>query len=127
LKLDEVQRRFEVMTAARLSRGKTRSAYWSYFRRLAECEKPGCGHLTDYTRRQLAGDKGKELLISHYTHIADKVRVFAMAAIKKVWTRGLELPWPLVKDDLPPSRHSERGMAPRRDFVSQWVQAAREE
>ena len=122
LRLDPIKQRFEVMTAARLTRNKTRASYWACFETFAECEK-----IARFSRRQLAGKKGRELLIAHYPHIGEPMRVFALAGIKKVWTRGLELPWPVCRDDLPAPRRSRREAAPRREFVEQWVNASRSE
>jgi hypothetical protein len=122
LKLAEVKARFEAMTAARLTRGKTREEYWRRFRAFAECEGLG-----QYTKRQLAGDKGRELLIRHYAHISERSRPFVLSGIKKVWTRGIGLPWPLEKDDLPRPARPRRGVAPRREYVERWIEAARRE
>lgn len=122
VRLDEIKARFEAMTAARLTRGKTREDYWRRFERFAECE--GLGR---YTKRQLAGEKGREVLIRHYPHISERSRAFVLSGIKKVWTRGIGLPWPLEKDDLPRPPRPRRGVAPRKEYVERWVEAARRE
>src|SRR5439155_2668682 len=103
----DVRARFEAMTAARLTREKTRREYWNRFETFAECER-----LWTVTKAKLASRKGRELLIRHYGHISERSRPFVLSGIKKVWTRGLELPWPLLKDDLPKPPRPRRGAAP---------------
>ncbi len=121
---DDVKRRFEAMTNARLTVARSRQEYWCAFMRMVECEK--CTPVTSLTRKQLAGRKGKEVLIAHYTHVPKSTRAFVVCAIKKVWTRGLDLRWPLDRDDLPRAPSPGRRAAPRREYVTAWVDAARE-
>jgi len=110
------------MTAARLTREKTRREYWNRFETFAECER-----LWTVTKAKLASRKGRELLIRHYGHISERSRPFVLSGIKKVWTRGLELPWPLLKDDLPKPPRPRRVAAPRRESVEPWARAMRAE
>ena len=122
VKLPDVKLRFEAMTAARLRSSRTRTEYWNRFVTFAECEG-----LTRYSPKELSGRKGRELLISHYNHISERSRPYVISSLRKVWTRGLDLRWPLEKDDLPRPPRPRRGIAPRREYVQAWVEAARSE
>jgi len=109
------------MTTARL-RPLTRRQYWTYFVRFAKAVD-----LERYSPKQLTGDKGRELLISFYPGIPPYSRAYAMAAIRKVWRKGMGIPWPLEPDDLeaPPTPRIVR--APKREIVERWVRAAEAE
>lgn len=87
--------RFVEQTRARL-RSETQENYlWAFQRLVKESE------LNAFTRRQLAGPKGRLLLLSHIEHIPQASRRVRIAQLKTVWTFGLNLPWPIdVKRDI---------------------------
>ena len=121
VKLADVKRRFEVKCAARPD-ARTRKLYWRRFVVFAECE-----HLDRFSPRVLAGEKGAELIVTHWTHISERSRTQHVAAIKKIWTRGIGIAWPDIRDDLPRPSPARRMSAPRRELVEQWVKAVRNE
>lgn len=119
VRLSEVKIRFEA-NSGRL-KDSSKADYWRYFEKFATFVR-----LASYTRRQLEGAKGKELLVTYLKGLSPFSRSTYGYGIKKVWRRGLVLAWPLDREDLPPSsRRNPPG--PRRPDVEPWVNAARNE
>ncbi len=121
LRLDDILKRFDANTP-RLSE-RTRAEYRRSFAQFWRAEK-----LWEYSRRDLAGKKGKEALKRHLnTRIPPHSRVVRTAGIKRVLKRGLDLPWPLDVDDLEPSPRRRIVPGPRRPDVEPWAKAIRSE
>ncbi len=133
LKLGGIKARFWANT--KRLKESSRCVYWEHFRRFAKDSggEPGKPRAWTYhrferfTKRDLQGDKGKQLLQAFYDEIPPFSRTTMMAGVRKVWRRGLDLEWPLDRDDLeqPPSPRLTPG--PRREDVGRWVEAARNE
>jgi len=98
---------------------RTMEAYSSAFRMFAE----ECS-LEQYTRRQLAGTKGRTLIMAHMEHVTRPTWRWENAALKSVWTYGLNLPWPIDSrrdfGRLPKTRRRE---TPPDSVVKAWAEA----
>jgi len=118
LRTEDVLRRFTESSRARL-RPETIVRYCWIFRRLAKTVR-----LELLTRRQLAGPRGRRILLEHLERIPRPSWRPILAALKAVWTIGLDLPWPLdSKRDLgrlPPIRRRE---SPPDERVKAWADA----
>ena len=82
-----------------------------------------------YSRRQLAGPKGKRLILDH---IADNIplrsRKIVLSGLRKVWTFGLDLPWPIdIERDIGPLPKVRRGFVPDDSTVRSWHERLRNE
>ena len=120
VELSEVRKHFEAKTPK--MKESSRADYWYYFRKFDEDV-----HVGRYTKRQLAGAKGKDLILEHIGHLAPFIRSTHMYGVKKVWVRGLGLAWPVDRDDLPPIPSPRLVPGPRRADIEPWVQAAKNE
>ncbi len=60
------------------------------FRRFA-----GIVELERYSRRQLASPRGKQLILDFLERVPVLSRRYYLAALKTVWLRGIDLPWPV--------------------------------
>src|SRR5205807_1611344 len=89
LKITDVLERFAESTRLRL-KDQPRRDYERAFRRFAS--EVG---LAAYTRRQLQGPRAKSLLLQHVETIPKPSRRWVLAALKSVWTLGMNLPWPI--------------------------------
>ena len=83
LDLKAVKTRFEATTSARL-KPKSQYQYWGHFQAFADDV-----NLARYSKKDLSGKKGRELLLSHCPHVSARSRRHAMAAIKKIWRKAL--------------------------------------
>ena len=105
VRTEDVLRRFAESSRARL-RPETLKRYSGAFHRFAEGTD-----LDTLTRRRLAGPRGRRILLEHLEHVPRRSWRWTVAALKAVWTMGLNLPWPLdPKRDLgrlPPTRRRE--------------------
>jgi len=89
LRVADIVERFAQQTKARLKQ-ETIQEYRSNFETFAE--RVG---LEEYSRRQLAGSKGKALLMIHIEKVAKSTWRWQNSALKAVWVYGLNLPWPI--------------------------------
>ncbi len=130
LRTKVILERFRRNTRLRLKDG-VQDEYARAFRRFAapqSGEKPDGIGLGPYTKRQLAGRKGKDLLLSHLERIPKPSRRWLLAALKSVWIHGLELPWPIdPKRDIGKLPRTRRRPTPPDPDVLAWPHAAREE
>jgi len=120
---DDVITNFEKLGALRL-RGGTSYQYERIFLRFASAVS-----LNRYSKRQLAGLKGKELLLRY---LLEKVPVpsrrTACAALKCIWEEGLKIPFPIVRRELGELPEVGRRQSPRDADVMPWIGAiSREE
>ncbi len=129
----DILERFARNTTARFKDGGTTYEKYSWmFRRFAATptpEKPLGMDLARYTRRQLAGDRGKELILAHMAKVPLASRRVVLAGIKCVWEEGVKLPWPInVRRDfghtLPPVGGRE---TPPDEDIKPWAEAVRNE
>lgn len=118
LNVTEIVSRFEEQTRARL-RAETQADYVRAFRRF--CMASG---LKDYSRRQVAGPKGRELVLRHLEAIPKPSWGRVVAALKPVWTYGLGLPWPIdSKRDLGRLPGVRRRESPNDSVMKAWKKA----
>ena len=102
LKIAEILERFKAHPTIRMRPEGTVRQYSSHFKRFAKAVR-----LEDYTRKQMAGAKGKKLILEHIANLRKMSRRTHYFGIRKVWTFALNLPWPIDMDrdigDLPTS------------------------
>ena len=116
LRVAEALQRFRQQTRTRL---KVDSAedYLQAFRRFAKNVD-----LESYTRRQLGGPKGRMLILSHLDKVPRPSWRWVVAALKPVWTYGLNLPWPIdSKRDLPKLPRVRRRQSPPDAQIKTWA------
>ncbi|MEE9174311.1 MAG: hypothetical protein V3U30_04980 [Thermoplasmata archaeon] len=130
MRTEVILERFRRNTRLRLKDG-VQYDYTRAFRRFAAPttgQKPDGIGLGKYTKRQLAGRKGKDLLLSHLEKIPKPSRRWVLAALKSVWIHGLELPWPIdPRRDIGKLPRTRRRPTPPDPDVLAWAHAAREE
>jgi len=115
--LDQILERFEQHPTIRMRPAGTRMTYMRIFRRFAMAIR-----IEQYTRRQLAGAKGKRLLLEHIaTAIPLRSRKTVLSGLAKVWKFGLGLPWPIdTESDIGPLPKTRRGPTPDDFKVKAW-------
>jgi len=118
LRTEDVLRRFAETSRVRL-RPSTLERCSIVFRRFAKETD-----LDSLTRRQLAGPRGRRILLEHLENIPRPSWQCTLAELKIVWIAGLNLPWPIeTKRDvgrLPPTRRRE---SPPDETVKSWAGA----
>jgi hypothetical protein len=115
---------FKKLAGLRL-RGDTPKMYEQIFRRFAEA-----ANLEQYTRRQLAGNKGKELLIGFLldkSKVPEPSRQKYNSGLKVVWTEGLNLPYPITRRHLGELPEVQTRQSPRDSVVIPWINALEHE
>jgi integrase len=118
LRVPEVLERFRQQTRTRL-RDDSAEEYLRAFRRFAKNV-----NLESYTRRQLGGPKGRMLILTHLDKLPKPSWRWIIAALKPVWTYGLNLPWPIdSKRDLPKLPRVQRRQSPPDAQVKMWAKA----
>jgi len=89
VRVTDIVDRFTQQTKPRLKE-QTAREYAAAFEVFAER-----AHLGDLTKRQIAGTRGKQLVLEHLQHIPKTCWRWQNAALKAVWMYGLNLPWPI--------------------------------
>ncbi|MFH1579808.1 MAG: site-specific integrase [Thermoplasmatota archaeon] len=118
LRVSEVMERFRQQTRTRLKADSQRE-YLQAFRRFAKD-----ADLESYTRRQLSGPKGRTIILAHLESVPKPSWRWVVAALKPVWTYGLNLPWPIdSKRDLPKLPRVQRRQSPPDAQVKTWTKA----
>jgi integrase len=118
LRVSEVMERFRQQTRTRL-KADSQKDYLQAFRRFTKD-----ADLESYTRRQLSGPKGRMLILAHLDKLPKPSWRWVVAAIKPVWTYGLNLPWPIdSKRDLPKLPRVCRRQSPPDAQVKIWAKA----
>jgi len=87
--LAEIEQRFLDATRARL-KPSTQMAYMQRFRQFARISR-----LEEFTRRQLAGPRGKQLILAYIAQLPKPSWRTKLAYLRSVWVNGLGLPWPI--------------------------------
>ena len=120
--VDTVIQNFRKLASLRL-RGNTPRQYEYTFSRFADSV-----NLRTFSRRQLAGKMGRELLVRYLLEqIPAPSRRTVNASLKAVWTEGLDLPYPVLKKDLGELPEVQRRQSPRDTEVLPWVAAIEHE
>ncbi len=118
LRVSEVVERFRQQTRTRL-KDDSAEEYLRAFRRFAKD-----ANLESYTRRRLSGPKGRMLILTHLDKLPKPSWRWTVAALKPVWTYGLNLPWPIdSKRDLPKLPRVRRRQSPPDTQVKTWANA----
>jgi integrase len=116
--LAEIEQRFLDATRARL-RPSTQAEYLMSFRRFAKASRLG-----DLTRRQLAGPRGKQLILEHLAQLSKPSWLTELSCIRSVWCNGLRLPWPIdTKVDIGRLPRTRREPTPSDELVKEWADA----
>jgi len=125
LRVSEIINRFKKTACLRL-RGSSPGTYERVFRQFADTMR-----LEQFTRRQLAGARGKELILSYLldeNEVTLASRRLFNAALKSVWESGLSLPYPVNSrrdlGELPPC---QRRQSPRDSDLAPLVKAIEHE
>jgi integrase len=80
--------------------------------------------LDSLTRRQLAGPRGRRILLEHLENIPRPSWRCTLAELKIVWLAGLNLPWPIeTKRDLGRLPRTRRRESPPDEAVRAWADA----
>jgi integrase len=117
LRVVNVLERFKQQAITRLKPVSVEAYEWS-FKRFAESVG-----LESYTRRQLAGPKGRMLILTHLEKLPKPSWRWTIASLKPVWTRGLNLAWPISKWDLPTKLPKvQRRQSPNDADVKLWAE-----
>jgi len=122
--VEQVIDNFKRLAGLRL-RGDTPKMYEQIFRRFTEAV-----NLEQYTRRQLAGNKGKELLIGFLldkSKVPEPSRQKYNSGLKVVWTEGLNIPYPITRRHLGELPEVQRRQSPRDSVVIPWINALEHE
>jgi integrase len=118
LNVSEIVERFMAQTRTRL-KPYSQGQYAMAFRRFAKDVD-----LSQYTRRQLMGPKGRMLILQHLEHISRPSWRFVVAAIKPVWIYGLNIAWPVdSRRDLPKLPRTRQGHTPPDSVILKWKRA----
>jgi hypothetical protein len=125
LRVAAILERFAANTRTRFKDGgSTRPQYERTFRRFATH-----AGLESVSRQQLAGRKGRELLLNFMGTVPLLSRRMVLAALECAWTEGIALPWPIITrrdfgKTLPPAGQRE---TPPDEDVRPWVDAISKE
>lgn len=117
LKIDDLLARFEAATRSSLKKTSLESYTW-IFRRFADSVG-----LSGYTKRQIAGKKGKELLIMYLSTVPPASRRYQASGLKLVWMLGLDCPWPLERRDLGRLPAARPKQTPPDAVIQSWAEA----
>jgi integrase len=122
MKLAEIEEQFIQRTKLSL-KDSTRREYLDRYREMSREQ-----NLEKYTKRQLAGPKGKQLIIDYISTVPRSSVRTQLAAIKRVWLCGLELPWPIDnKMDIGKCPKVRRLPTPPDKLVKEWGTAVAKE
>ena len=114
----EIEMRFTETTRMGLKASSQRY-YLDRFRQMARAVS-----LEDYSKRQLAGKKGKQLILDYISGISKPSVRTQLAAIKRVWLNGLGLPWPIDnKTDIGKLPKVGRESTPSDQPIKEWAKA----
>lgn len=118
VKVEDIIKRFAEHPTARMMAARTRRSYSGVFRRFAKTID-----LERFNRRQLAGPKGKRAILEYMTGIPERSIAPHLAALSKVWTLSLNLPWPIEMDrDVGRLPRIRRREAPDTEKVRIWAE-----
>jgi integrase len=117
VKLAEIDKRFKHETILSL-KPDSQNSYMETFTRLWNHAQLG-----NYTKQQLAGKKGKELIKGFIQTIPKPSQGNTLAKLKRVWTAALDLSWPITKDDIGRLPRVRREVTPDDSIVKPWAVA----
>jgi len=118
LNLEQILERYCQHPTIRMKPESTRRSYAYDFRRFAEHAR-----IDRYSRPQLAGRKGKYLLLDHIAALPLRSRRPALSGLASVWKFGLNLPWPIdAKADIGKLPKTRRDLTPPDSTVKTWYE-----
>jgi len=116
LNLDQILERFSQHPTIRMKPESTRETYVHQFKRFARHVG-----IEKYSRRQLAGTKGKLLLLEHVATLPLRSRRPVLSGLASVWKIGLGLSWPIdAKVDVGKLPRIRRELSPPDSTVKIW-------
>ena len=96
----------------------TRETYAHHFKRFAKHVG-----IEKYSRRQLAGTKGKLLILEHVAALPLRSRRPVLSGLASVWKIGVNLPWPIdAKVDVGKLPKTRRDLTPQVSTVKAWYE-----
>lgn len=119
--LRKITRRFREQTRLVLKESSS-IKYERTFRRFYKAMDLG-----RYSTQKLRGKAGKKVILDFLYMIPLMSRKTTMALIKRVWTKGLGIDWPVVRDDIGKLPRVRRDRTPSDDVVRQWREAMKKE
>lgn len=116
MNLDQVLERYSQHPTIRMKASRERYAHqFKRFAKRVEVEK--------YSRRQLAGPKGKLLILEYVASLPLRSRRPILSGLASVWKIGLNLPWPIdVKVDVGKLPKTRRDLTPQDSTVKAWYE-----
>jgi len=121
--LETAKQNFLVVAKRRKYRMKTTikpyQRIWDTFTKAA--------NLARYSKKDLEGPKGKELILSFLDTKAESSHGQVLAAIRAHWQGGLELPWPINKYDMIRVDQGSNESAPEDWELLKWDEAVQKE
>jgi integrase len=118
LRVSDITERFRQSTILRL-RKETQDTYLIVLRRFAKS-----ANLEAITKRQLASRMGKKLILRYLEGIPVPSRRYQLAALKSLWMKGIDLPWPIdPRTDLGKLPTVGRRRSPPDGTVQAWHEA----
>jgi len=118
VRVSEVLERFHANTKLRLG-PRAHSLYSKRFRDFAEHSG-----LAACTKRQLAGRRGKIMLLDYLATVPRPSWQCVSSFLKSVWIHGVGLPWPIdMTKDVGKLPRVRRRTSPRDELVRQWARA----
>jgi hypothetical protein len=122
LNVEIVKDRFKERTKNRLKLETQKEYFWKFDQFVRSSD------FKQLTRKQLAGTKGKELILKFLENEKPRTRRFSNAKLKSIWIYGLDLPYPIdTRKDLGKLPKIGRRGSPQDSVVQQWAQAVRRE
>ena len=118
MKIAEIEQRFLNATRGRLkaSTQKEYSIVFSQFARICNLES--------YTKRQLAGKLGKQLILDYLQHVPRSSWKYKLAGLRLIWETGIGVPWPINnKTDVGKFPKVRREPTPPDSIVKEWAEA----
>ncbi len=124
LNIDKIVERFKAHPSIRMRPISTQKVYTRMFVRFAEAKG-----LENHTRRQIAGPRGKRMVLEHIVdNIPLRSRRTTLAGIEKVWKFALDLPWPIDNGrDIGKLPRVRRRQVPPDSKVRSWYEAMQHE
>jgi integrase len=118
LNLEQILERYCQHPTIRMKPKSTRESYAYDFKRFARYIQ-----IDRYSRRQLAGRKGKRLLLEHIATLPLRSRRPVLSGLASVWKFGVNLPWPIdAEADIGKLPKVRRDLTPQDSVVKVWYE-----
>jgi len=118
VRIAEIEQRFLQATRGRL-KASTCRMYISWLRQFAQI----C-NLESYTKQQLAGKLGKQVILDYLQHVPRPSWRYRLAGLRLIWESGIGLPWPINnRTDIGKLPKVRREPTPQDSIVKEWADA----